>query len=134
MGKQGPRPNSQSFDASSGMKEYELRWSEMLLNGDPSRGRRMSGWDKAMLVKGFKNGYAKYSATSRGAYAGKRHLWWLHRHMRSLIFTFALLGFFFLLDSFMFSYFDPTFLNNAPTPTQAYAPEVYNSSCLFHFM
>ncbi|XP_057764094.1 LOW QUALITY PROTEIN: O-fucosyltransferase 8-like [Salvia miltiorrhiza] len=122
MGKQGPRPNSLSFDASSGLKEYELRWSAMLLNGDPSRGR-----DRAVLVKGFKNEYAKFSA-GKGVYSGKRHTWWLRRHMRSVIFTLALLGFFLVLDSFMFSYFDPTFLNNSPTPPQAHAPKDINAA------
>lgn len=131
VGKQGsmksPRPNSLSFDAS----EYQLRWSEIMLNGDPSRGRRMSGseynWDKAILVKGFKNEYAKYSAIGKGVHGGKRQVWWLRRHMRSIIFTFLLLGFFFLLDSFMFSYFDPAFLKNVVTPTKAYAPKVYTT-------
>ena len=100
-GKQGPRPNSLSFDASSGLKDH-------------------------MLVKGFKNDYAKFSAYGKGAYAGKRHAWWPRRHVRSVVFTFALLGFFFLLDSFMYSYFDPTFLKNGPTP--AYAPRVNKST------
>ncbi|KAG6407266.1 hypothetical protein SASPL_130252 [Salvia splendens] len=99
-GKQGPRPNSLSFDASSGLKDH-------------------------MLVKGFKNDYAKFSAYGKGAYAGKRHAWWPRRHVRSVVFIFALLGFFFLLDSFMYSYFDPTFLKNGPTP--AYAPKDLNA-------
>lgn len=122
MGK--PRSNSLSFDAS----EYQLRWSEIMLNGDASRGRRMSGsecnWEKAILVKGLKNEYAKYSGKG-GVHGGKRHVWWLRRHMRSVMITFLLLGLFFLLDSFMFSYFDPNFLKNAAAPTRAYAPKVY---------
>lgn len=135
MGKQGspkrPRPTSLSFDASSGLKEYQLRWTEMLINGDPSRGRRSSGadynWNKAILLKGYKNDFAKYSA-SKGVYASKRHTWWLRRHVRSIIFTFVLLGFFFLLDSLMFSFYDPTFLNNALTPTKARAPKEINAA------
>ncbi|KAL0363482.1 UNVERIFIED_CONTAM: O-fucosyltransferase 8 [Sesamum calycinum] len=88
MGKQGspksPHPGSLSFDASSGLKEYPLRWNEMLQNGDPSLGRRVSGgeynWDKPILVKGFKNDGVKYNA-SKGGSAGKKHLWWLLRHL-----------------------------------------------------
>lgn len=131
MGKQGspksPRPGSLSFDASSGLKEYQLRWTEMLQNGDPSLGRRASGgdynWDKAILIKGYKNDSVKHSVC-KGVYAGKRHIWWLRRHLRSIIFTFMLMGFFFLLDSLIFSYFDPTFLKNNPSPRKAYAPKV----------
>lgn len=105
-----------------------------MLNGDPSRARRMSGseynWDKAILVKGLKNEYAKYSGSGKGGvHGGKRHVWWLRRHMRSVMITFLLLGFFFLLDSVMFSYFDPTFLKNAAAPARADAPKVYSLVC-----
>lgn len=106
--------------ASSGLKDYSMRWNEMLINGrDPSRGRRVSGadynWDKAsiFLKGGCKNGGSKVVF-----YGGKRHLWWLRRHVRTIIFTFLLLAFFFVLDSFMFSYFDPTFVKTAPTPSK----------------
>lgn len=128
MGKQGfpksPRPESLNFD---GLKEYQLGWSEMLQNGDPSLGRRVSvgdyNWDKAMLVKGCKNDNVKFNAC-KGVCASKRHLWWFHRHMRSIIFTVILMGFFSLLDWFMFSYFDPTFLKNSPIPRITNAPQV----------
>ncbi|XP_020547003.1 uncharacterized protein At1g04910 isoform X3 [Sesamum indicum] len=127
MGKQGspksPRPGSLSFDASSGFKEYQFRWNEMLQNGDPSLGRRVSGgeytWDKPIFVKGFKNDSVKYNA-SKGGSAGKKHLWWFLRHLRSIIFTFMLMGLLFLLDSLMFSLFDPSFLENSPNPSKAY--------------
>lgn len=134
MGKQGspksPRPGSLSRDESSGMKEGEQRWTEMLQNSDLSLGRRLSGatdynWDKAMLVKAFKNDSAKYSASKGVSCAGigRRHF---RRHVRSIIFTFALMAFFFLLDSFIFSLFDPTFLkNSATTPGKAHAPKVH---------
>ncbi|KAL0398449.1 UNVERIFIED_CONTAM: O-fucosyltransferase 8 [Sesamum radiatum] len=135
MGKQGspksPRPGSLSFDAYSGLKEYQLRWNEMLQNGDPSLGRRVSGgeynWDKPIFVKGFKNDSVKYNA-SKGGSAGKKHLWWLLRHLRSIIFTFMLLGFFFLLDSLMFSLFDPTFLEYSPYPSKAYDEKGRNAA------
>ncbi|KAL3617017.1 hypothetical protein CASFOL_039411 [Castilleja foliolosa] len=39
------------------------------------------------------------------------------RYMRFIIFTFALIGFFFLLDSFMFSVFYPMYLNKTPSRT-----------------
>lgn len=131
MGKQGLSLDAAA--ASSGLKEYPMRWSEMLLiNGrDPSRGRRVSGaddnWDKAsvFLKGGCKNG------GSRVVYYGgsKRHLSWLPRHIRTIIFTFLLLGLFFGLDSFMFSYFDPTFLKTAPTPSTA----AYDASKVQYF-
>ncbi|KAL0442631.1 UNVERIFIED_CONTAM: O-fucosyltransferase 8 [Sesamum latifolium] len=99
MGKQGspksPRPGSLSFDASSGLKEYQLRWNEMLKNGDPSLGRRVSGgeynWDKPIFVKGFKNDSVKYNASKGGS-----------------------------ADSLMFSLFDPSFLEYSPNPSKAY--------------
>ncbi|KAG8385418.1 hypothetical protein BUALT_Bualt03G0043300 [Buddleja alternifolia] len=120
MGKQGspksPRPCSLSFDAPT----------EKLQNGDPYLGRRVFGgdynWDKAILEKGFKNGSAKHGAY-KGVYAGKRHIWWLRRHIKSIIFTFMLTGFLYLLDSLMFSLFDPAFHKNSPTPTKSYAPK-----------
>ncbi|KAL8460690.1 hypothetical protein ACS0TY_032274 [Phlomoides rotata] len=135
MGKQGfpksPRPDSLNFDASSGLKEYQLRWSEMLQNGDPSLGRRVAGgeynWDKAMLAKGCKNDIVKFNAC-KGVCAGKRHLWWFHRHMRSIMLTVMLMGFFSLLDWFMFSYFDPTFLKNSLIPRNAYSPQERNAT------
>ncbi|KAL6574101.1 hypothetical protein OROHE_001643 [Orobanche hederae] len=113
MGKQGspksPRPDSLKLD-----KFYGLE------------GRRVNGgdytWDKDILSKGFKNGGLKNGA-GKGVCAGKRHIWWLRRHTKSVILTCMLMGFFFLLDSLMFSFFDPTYLNNSQAPRKAYPPK-----------
>ncbi|KAK6124191.1 hypothetical protein DH2020_042100 [Rehmannia glutinosa] len=117
MGKQGspksPRPDSLNFDELSGLKEYHS--CRKVTGGEYN-------WDKAILAKGFKNDGVKNSAC-KGVCSHKRHIWWFRRHMWSIIVTFMLMGFFFLLDSLMFSLFDPTFLNNSPAPRNEYAPK-----------
>lgn len=128
MGKQGSprrsRLDSLNFDASSGLRDYQFRWTEMIQNSDPSLGRRVSGGDydldSAVFGKGFKNDTVK---PCKGVYAGKRHTWWLHRHIRSIIFTFALVCFLFLLDSAMFSIFDPVILHHNPAPRKSIVTE-----------
>ncbi|PIN07252.1 hypothetical protein CDL12_20185 [Handroanthus impetiginosus] len=133
MGKQGsPRSSrSLSFDASPGLKEYQLRWTEMLQNGDPSLGRRASGgdcnWANGLLVKGFKNDALKYGPC-KGVCPGKRHKLWLRRHIRSIMFTFMLMGFLYMLDSLMFSLFDPSFLKSSPAPIKSYEPKERNTA------
>ncbi|PIN24402.1 hypothetical protein CDL12_02856 [Handroanthus impetiginosus] len=133
MGKQGSPKSScaLSFDTSPGLKEYQLRWAEMLQNGDPSLGRRACGgdhnWDKGILVKGFKNDTLKYSAC-KGVCTAKRHKWWLRRHLRSIMFTFNLMGFLYMLDSLMFSVFNLSFLKSSPAPRQSYEPKKFVSS------
>ncbi|KAL3851402.1 hypothetical protein ACJIZ3_013284 [Penstemon smallii] len=112
MGKQGSpkssRPGSLSFDASSNL-EYQLRW------------------EKAVLGKGIKNNIVKYGSY-KGVCNGKRHTWWLHRHIRSIIFTFLLMGFLFLLDSLMFSLFNPSFLKTSPAPGKSHEQEGSNTA------
>ncbi|KAL2494668.1 O-fucosyltransferase family protein [Forsythia ovata] len=128
MGKQvsprSRRPDSLNFDASSGLKEYQFRWTEMVQNGDPSLGRRVSGGDynldSVVFSQGVKNDNVK---SCKGVYAGKRHIWWLHRHIRSIIFTFVLVCFLFLLDSVMFSIFDSAILQDSLAPRKSIVTE-----------
>ncbi|XP_015063256.1 O-fucosyltransferase 8 isoform X1 [Solanum pennellii] len=119
MGKQGSprgrRVENQDLDISFGVKENEFRSLDMQYGGDPPVGRRLSGgdynWDKVVLTKGMKNDSAKF-APCKGVYVGKRQMWWLHRHIRSIVFTLLLMGFLYLLDSLLFSIFDPAMLQN----------------------
>lgn len=69
---------------------------------------RMLGADynKAGLFHGFKNDPSKISSC-KVLYGGKRHVW-LRKNLRSMVITFVLMGFLFLLDSLVFSIFDPT--------------------------
>ncbi|PIN18818.1 hypothetical protein CDL12_08514 [Handroanthus impetiginosus] len=133
MEKQGSPKSSRSlsFDAAPGLKEHQLRWIEMLQNGDPSLGRRAFGgdynWDKGISVKGFKNDALKYS-TRKGVCTGKRHKWWLRWHVRSIMFTFTLMGFLYMLDSLMFSIFDPSFLKSSPPPSKSNEPKERNTA------
>ncbi|CAK9148118.1 unnamed protein product [Ilex paraguariensis] len=109
MGKQGspksPRPEHPNLDVSFGVKNSQFRGSEMQKGSDPFIGRRMSG-DKVFLVHGVKNDSSKFS-NFKGVQAGKRHMW-IRRNLRSIGFTFLLIGFLFVLDSLMCSIFDPT--------------------------
>ena len=86
MGKQGslrsPRPEYLNFELSLGAKESQVR----CLKNDPT----------------------KFSACKGG---GKRHVW-LGKHVRSMVLTFGLMGFLFLLDSLLFSILDPPFSSN----------------------
>ncbi|KAA8519635.1 hypothetical protein F0562_013920 [Nyssa sinensis] len=68
-------------------------------------------WNKAVLLHGLKNGPVKFSPC-KGVYVAKRHLWF-RKHLRSIILTFVLIGFLFLLDSLMFSIFYPTVLQSS---------------------
>ncbi|PHU26319.1 hypothetical protein BC332_04651 [Capsicum chinense] len=119
MGKQGSprgrRVENQDLDISFGVKENEFRSLDMQHGGDPPIGRRLSGgyynWDKVVLAKGLKNDSAKF-APCKGVYVGKKQMRWLHRHIRSIVFTLLLMGFLYLLDSLMFSIFDSTMLQN----------------------
>ncbi|KAL3617018.1 hypothetical protein CASFOL_039412 [Castilleja foliolosa] len=91
MGKQGspksPHPDSSKLDSNN---DYQSRCIE---------GRLMS--------KGFKNDHK----------SKKRRLSWLRRYVRSIIFTFMLIAFFFLLDLFMSSFLDPAYLNEEKNTT-----------------
>ncbi|KAL2475169.1 O-fucosyltransferase family protein [Abeliophyllum distichum] len=128
MGKQvsprSRRPDSLNFDASSRLKEYQFRWTEMVQNGDPSLGRRVSGGDynldSVVFNQGVKNDTVK---SCKGVYAGKRHIWWLHRHIRSIIVTFVLVCFLFLLDAVMFSIFDSAILQDSLGPRKSIVTE-----------
>lgn len=106
---------NQDLDISFGVKEHEFRSLDLQHGGDPPIGRRFSGgeynWDKVVLTKGMKNDSAKFTPC-KGVYVGKRQMWWLHRHIRSIVFTLLLMGFLYLLDSLLFSIFDPAMLQN----------------------
>ncbi|KAA8519637.1 hypothetical protein F0562_013918 [Nyssa sinensis] len=84
-------------------------------------GRRMLGgeyhWNKAVLLHGLKNGPVKFSPC-KGVYVAKRHLWF-RKHLRSIILTFVLMGFLFILDSLMFSIFYPTVLQSSLPPSKS---------------
>ncbi|KAK3027909.1 hypothetical protein RJ639_040592 [Escallonia herrerae] len=115
MGKQGfprsPRPEHTNFNLPFGLREMQK-------GGDPSIGKRVAGgdyqWNKVVLFHGLKNDSAKLGAC-KGGYPGKRHAWF-RRHVRSIIFTIALMGFLFLLDSLLISAFDPASLKSSSTP------------------
>ncbi|KAK2979857.1 hypothetical protein RJ640_026599 [Escallonia rubra] len=118
MGKQGfprsPRPEHTNFNLSFGLKDMQK-------GGDPSTGKRVAGgdcqWNKVVLFHGLKNDSAKFGAY-KGGYPGKRHVWF-RRHVRSIIFTIALMGFLFLLDSLLISVFDPASLKSSSTPRKS---------------
>ncbi|XP_073150274.1 O-fucosyltransferase 8-like [Henckelia pumila] len=107
--------------------EHQLRWTEMSQNVDLSLGRRSFGgeynWDKP--GKWFKNDRVKYSAC-KGVWGGKRHVKLLRRHIRSIVFTFMLTGFLFLLDSLMSSVINPTLFKNMQAPGKSYDQEGKN--------
>ncbi|KAJ8549463.1 hypothetical protein K7X08_033170 [Anisodus acutangulus] len=119
MGKQGSprgrRVENQDLVISYGVKEHEFRSLEVQHGGDPPIGRRLSGGefngDRVFLAKRLKNDSVKFTPC-KGAYAGKRQMWWLHRHIKSIVFTLLLMGFLYLLDSLLFSIFDPALQNN----------------------
>ncbi|XP_009604295.1 O-fucosyltransferase 8 isoform X1 [Nicotiana tomentosiformis] len=119
MGKKGSprgrRVENQELDVSFGVKEHEFRSLDMQHGGDPPLGRRLSGgdynWDKVVLSKGLKNDSVKFTPF-KGVHVGKRQMWWLHRHIRSIVFTILLMGFLFLLDSLVCFIFDPAMLQN----------------------
>lgn len=115
-----------NFVVSPGM-EHQLRWTEISQNGDPSLGRRSFGgeynWDKPGTDKWFKNDRVKHSAC-KGVWGSKRYMKWLQRHIRSIVFTFMLTGFLFLLDSLMSSVFNPTLLKNMQAPRKSYDRQV----------
>lgn len=122
MGKQGSakslRPHNPTLDGTFAAKDNVFQHSEMQHGNDKSLGRRVSvgdfRWDD-VLVQGLKNEPGKFNAC-KGVYTGRsRPLWWLCRHVRSIILTILLLGFLFLLDSLMFSIFDSVHLNASST-------------------
>lgn len=133
MGKKGSpkgyRSASLTSDASSG-SEHQLKWNEMFQNVDPSKGRRVFG-DEYNWEKGFKNGVVKYNA-SKGFGGGKRHVCFHRKHIRSIAVTFVLMGFFFLLDSLMFSLFDPSFLKSRTVVTKSHQLKVQNDEILVY--
>ncbi|KAE9452495.1 hypothetical protein C3L33_15600, partial [Rhododendron williamsianum] len=63
-------------------------------------------WNKAGLFHGFKNDPSKISSC-KGVHGGKRHVW-LCKNLRSMVITFGLIGFLFLLDSLVYSILEPT--------------------------
>ncbi|KAK4361210.1 hypothetical protein RND71_020162 [Anisodus tanguticus] len=119
MGKQGsPRGRQEEnadLDISYGDKEQQFGSLLVQHGGDPPIGRRLAGGDynsdNVFLAEGLKNDSAKFTPC-KGAYVGKRQMGWLHRHIKSIVFTLLLMGFLFLLDSLWFSIFDPVMLQN----------------------
>ncbi|XP_019157921.1 PREDICTED: uncharacterized protein At1g04910 [Ipomoea nil] len=88
-----------------------LQASETLTMGKDNTSEMQNGNDKKCLGRrvlsagDLVQGRLQLNG-SKGVYSGrKRPLWWLFRHVRSIILTILLLGFLFLLDSFMFSIF-----------------------------
>ncbi|KAF7151139.1 hypothetical protein RHSIM_Rhsim02G0144700 [Rhododendron simsii] len=63
-------------------------------------------WNKAGLFHGFKNDPSKISSC-KGVHGAKRHVW-LRKNLRSMVITFGLIGFLFLLDSLVYSILEPT--------------------------
>ncbi|CAN4105615.1 unnamed protein product [Withania somnifera] len=120
MGKEGSpggrRVENRDFGISFVVKEPEYRSLEMQHSSELPIGRRLSGgdynWDKVVLAKGLKNDSAKFTPY-KGVHVGKKQMWWLHRHIRSIVFTLLLMGFLYLLDSLLFSIFDPAMLQNS---------------------
>ncbi|KAM7500689.1 hypothetical protein LguiA_025103 [Lonicera macranthoides] len=125
MGKQGspksPRPNDLNANLSSGAKDFQFRYLEKQQSGDLSIGRRNSGgecqWNKVILFHGLRSNSAKFGSF-KGGDAAKRQTW-VHKHLPSVVFTFGLLGFLFLLDSLMFSIFHPAIVQNSSTPIKS---------------
>ncbi|KAK9075652.1 hypothetical protein SSX86_003978 [Deinandra increscens subsp. villosa] len=99
MGKQ----ESKQGDAFS----YQFRYQKMVQGSDPAKVRRMSGgvyqWDKFELFHGLRSNSMKLGSFK----GGKRHSW-VRKHFSSIVFTVALMGFLFLLDSLMGSIFQPS--------------------------
>ncbi|KAI4332537.1 hypothetical protein L6164_017439 [Bauhinia variegata] len=121
MGKQGsprsPRPEFQNEAKalSLGMKDYQKRGGS---GNDPPSWRRITGNDcrwnsKSLLLHGLKSDSSKYSSC-KGLYVGKKDLW-LQKHIRTIAVMFGLMGFLFLLDSLMVSFFDSANLQNTTT-------------------
>ncbi|KAM7505966.1 hypothetical protein LguiB_004870 [Lonicera macranthoides] len=125
MGKQGspksPRPNDLNANLSSGAKDFQFRYLEKQQSGDLSIGRRNSGgecqWNKVILFHGLRSNSAKFGSF-KGGDAAKRQTW-VHKHLPSVVFTFGLLGFLFLLDSLMFSIFHPPIVQNSSAPIKS---------------
>ncbi|XP_057948562.1 O-fucosyltransferase 8 isoform X2 [Malania oleifera] len=122
MGKQGsPRsthPKSLNPVSSFGMKDYHKRGLEALLGNDPYLGRRMSsGGDyhcsKAVWLHGVRNDATKFGSC-KSVYAGKKQVWF-RKNVRSIAFAVGLMGFLFVLDSLMVSFFDWSNLHSSPT-------------------
>ncbi|CAK9327516.1 unnamed protein product [Citrullus colocynthis] len=121
MGKQGAsrnlRPEAQNDGMSLGMKEYQIRCSENFCGNNPSIGRRLSGEDvnsslKNVSVHGLKHDFSKMGA-SKGSYGGKRNFW-LHKHVRSILFMIGVIGFVFLVDSLTVSLVNLIIHQNSP--------------------
>nr|GFC78246.1 O-fucosyltransferase 8 isoform X1 [Tanacetum cinerariifolium] len=55
----------------------------------------------------------KEKSQLEGGYVGKRHSW-LHKLFSLIVFTFALMGFLFLLDSITGSIFEPSLVSSMP--------------------
>ncbi|WCJ27226.1 O-fucosyltransferase family protein [Euphorbia peplus] len=116
MGKQGSQRSPRPKLSSSGAKGDHVRSSESLVMSD--HGRRFSGGDNNWKTKvnDLKNENGKLGC--KGVYVGKRNTWF-HRHIKSIATMFALLGFLFLLDSFMVSFFDSLNFQNGSTSSKS---------------
>ncbi|OWM72964.1 O-fucosyltransferase 8 isoform X2 [Punica granatum] len=110
MGRQGsprsPRPGIQKPSLSSGCDP-------------PPLGRRVPGgeWNKSAPTSGSKSEPAKVCV--KGVYAGKRQNW-LHRHLRTIVFTLGWIGLMFVFDSCMVSIVKYTLISkNASLPRES---------------
>ncbi|KAM0054639.1 putative GDP-fucose protein O-fucosyltransferase [Helianthus debilis subsp. tardiflorus] len=77
------------------------------------RYQKMQGHDpnKLELFNGFRSYNSMKSNSFKGGYIGKRHTW-VRKHLSSIVVTVALMGFLYLLDSFMSSVFEPSVIQS----------------------
>lgn len=108
MGKQGSKQGDISSPFAS--FQYQFRYQKMVQGSDPIMGRKLE------LLHGLRSNSMKFGSF-KGAYVGKRHTW-IRKHFSSIVFTVALMGFLFLLDSLMGSIFEPSVLESSPTPAK----------------
>ncbi|KAI3680810.1 hypothetical protein L6452_35586 [Arctium lappa] len=106
MGKQGSKQGDVSSPFAS--FQYQFRYQKMVQGSDPIMGRKFE------LLHGLRSNSMKFGSFT-GGYVGKRHTW-IRKHFSSIVFTVALMGFLFLLDSLMGSIFEPSVLESSPTP------------------
>ncbi|KVH89464.1 GDP-fucose protein O-fucosyltransferase [Cynara cardunculus var. scolymus] len=108
MGKQGSKQGDLSSPFAS--FQYQFRYQKMVQGSDPTAGKKFE------LLHGLRSNSMKFGSF-KGAYVGKRHTW-IRKHFSSIVFTVALMGFLFLLDSFLGSIFEPSVLESSPTPAK----------------
>lgn len=118
MGKQ----ESKQGDAFS----YQFRYQKMVQGSDPAKVRRMSGGVYQFeLFHGLRSNSMKLGSFK----GGKRHNW-MRKHFSSIVFTLALMGFLFLLDSLMGSIFEPSVIQTNSTLNVFSTDKVCVRSCV----